>query len=76
MHKYLYILSAEEPFSETDVNRIEEEICRLFECTGITVEGGTQFTIHSPLGPEAVDVVAAELAKRFRIECRAGGKVE
>ena len=75
MHQYLYILSAEKPFSETEANRIKEEICRLFECTEITVAGGKQFTIHSPLGPDAVERVAVELTRRFRLEFRAGGKV-
>ena len=75
MHQYLYILSAEKPFGETEANRIKEEICRLFECTEITVTGGKQFAIHSPLGPDPVERVAAELARRFRLEFRAGGKV-
>ena len=76
MHKYLYIVSADKPFTEGDLSSIKEEICRLFECTQIEVAGGTRFTIHSPLGPNDVDSVVGELSRRFRAKFSGGGKVD
>jgi hypothetical protein len=76
MHKYLYIVGAEKPFSETELVRIKDEICKLFKCTQISVSGGTRFTIQSPLGPGEVEPVVSELSKRFRAQFSAGGKVD
>ena len=76
MPKYLYILGAEKPFSETDVKRIRDELCRLFECTDVMVSGERVFTLHSPLGVKDIERLAAEVTKRFRLQFRAGGKTE
>jgi hypothetical protein len=76
MPKYLYLFSTEQPFAETELRNIEEEICRLFKCTEVRVAGGKDFTLHSPLGPDEVKYVMKELTKRFRVQFRAGGKME
>jgi hypothetical protein len=76
MPKYLYILSAEKPFIETELNRIKDEICRLFECTDLSVSEGKVFTFQSPFGPRDVQHLAAEASKRFRMHLTAGGKVD
>jgi hypothetical protein len=75
MPKYLYILSTEKPFSETDVNRIKDEICRLFECSEVGISSAHVFTLHSPLGPVEVEPRALEVWKRFRLRFNGGGKV-
>jgi hypothetical protein len=76
MPKYLYLLSTEKPFTETELSNIKEEICRLFKCTEIGVAGGTDFTVHSPLGPDQMEYVMKDLTKRFRVQFRAGGKMD
>ena len=75
MPKYLYILSTERPFSETDVNRIKDELCRLFQCTEVDISGAHVFKLHSPLGPVEVEAITLEVWKRFGLRFNAGGKV-
>ena len=76
MPKYLYILSGDGPFSETDLNSMKEEICRLFKCTDVTVSGEKVLTLQSPLGPADIEHLAAETSKRFHLQFKAGGQVD
>jgi len=75
MKSYLYILSAERPFPETELTRVKDEVCRLFECEDVRVADNAVFTIESPLAPDAADRLAAEASKKFRLTFKAGGKV-
>ena len=77
MKSYLYILRAEKPFFETELGRIQEEICRLFKCTDIdmSVAEGREFTIRSPLGMDEAQRLAAEAARSFGLSFKAGGEV-
>src|SRR5688500_12869882 len=76
MPKHLYILSADRPFSEKDLNRIKDEICRLFDCTEISVADAKVFTIHSPLGLKDMERLAIEAAMRFGLHLKAGGELK
>ena len=76
MTKYLYVISVESPFREADLAAMKAEICRCFECTSISVSGGKHFTVHSPFGADKLDNVMKELSRKFRIEFKAGGKLE
>lgn len=75
MPKYLYILNAENPFDETEVNRIKDELCRMFECTDVAVSMGKVFTLQSPFGPADIERLAADVWKKFRLHFKAGGRV-
>jgi len=75
MTRYLYIVSTERTFGETELVRVKEEICRLFDCTEVEVSGATDFTVYTPLGPEQVKRTLGELSKRFGAEFRAGGQM-
>ena len=75
MSKYLYILSAETPFSETELKGIKDDISRLFKCTEVAVSNGKVFTLQSPLAPEDVESLA-EAVKKFRLQVKAGGRVD
>ena len=76
MPKYLYILRAAKPFDETELNRIKDEICRLFECNELSVSEEQVFTLRSPLGARDVERLADEAANRFGLRFRAGGRVK
>ena len=76
MHKYLYILNAEKPFTDMELGSIKDELCRLFKCSEISVAGGTQFTIHSPLDPRQIDSVVKEFSMKFRVQFAAGGTID
>lgn len=76
MPKHMYILSAERPFSETELNRIKGEISGLFECTDVRVSDSKVFTLQSPLGPKEVALLAAEASQRFGMHFRAGGQID
>ena len=75
MPKYLYILSAEKPFDETEVNRVKDEICQLFGCTEAGVSGRQVFTLQSAFGPVEVERLAADAWERFRLHFKAGGRI-
>jgi len=76
METFMYVLSVEKPFSEEDLPRVTEEICRFFKCTGISVSGGNNFTVHSPLRLDQLDGQVNELSRRFGAQFKAGGKVQ
>ena len=76
VQKHLYVISADKEFSETELSSVKVEICRLFDCTEISVSGGANFTVHSPLGPDQLDRAVKELSRKFQAQFKAGGRME
>ena len=76
MGRFIYIVTVEKPFTEAELPRVKEEICKLLDCTGIEVSGGTHFTVHSRLPLDQMDGNVSELSRKFRAQFKAGGKME
>ena len=76
MPRYVYILSADKAFRESDLDSIKAGICVLFASTEISVDGGKVFTIHSPFGPKDMERLALEASLRFGLHLRAGGQID
>jgi hypothetical protein len=76
MTKYLYVVAVQKTFSETELEPMKAEICRLFDCTEVEVSGATDFLVYTPLGPEQVENAVRELSSRFGGEFRAGAKMK
>ena len=75
MPKYIYILSGEEPFSETELKWTKEEVCRLFKCTDLSVSEGKVLTLHSPFAPEDLGHLEPAV-KKLRLQVKAGGRID
>ena len=75
MPEYMYILSGEKPFTESEMTEIRDGVQRLFKCTDLSVSDGRVFTMRSPFGPNDIEYLADEARKRFRLRLRGGGAV-
>lgn len=76
MQAFIYVLSVEQAFSEAELPKVTEEMCKLLRCTGISVSHGQDFTVHSPLAFDELDGRVKELSRKFGAQFKAGGKVE
>jgi len=75
MTTYLYVIGVERSFGETELERVKDEVCRLFDCTEIEVSDATDFTVYTPLTPEQAERALRELSQTFGAEFKAGAKV-
>jgi len=76
MTTYLYVLGVKMTFNDGELERVKKEVCRLFHCTAIEVSGATDFTVHTPLGPEQAERALRDLSGRFGATFRAGVKMK
>ena len=76
MTTYLYVLGVKKTFVGAELQRVKNEVCRLFSCTDIEVSGATDFTVHTPLGPEQAERALRDLSGSFGATFRAGVKMK
>ncbi len=76
MQAFIYVLSVEQAFSEAELPKVTEEMCRLLQCTGISVSHGRDFTLQSPLALDQLDGHVKELSQKFGAQFKAGGKIQ
>jgi hypothetical protein len=76
MSTHLYVLSVEKPFTELELGEVKEEICRVLQCTEISASGGTQFTVHSRVGPDKLNGLVKILSRMYGVEFKGGAKID
>ena len=76
MAKYLYMISVQKTFAESELNLVKVEICNLFDCTDIKVSGSTKFLVYTSLEPAETEPALRQLSGKFGGEFRGEVKME